>query len=54
MILILRQIPAVLIHNGYLPPSNPIGNVVSMKEIHKKPKNFKDYSWIICADFKVI
>lgn len=54
------SLKAVLLHNGNHYPAIPIGHAVSMKETYENLKillekiKYKDYSWNICADFKVI
>ena len=54
------SLKAVLLHNGNLYPSIPLGHAVHMKETYENMQflltciKYHNYGWCICDDFKVI
>jgi hypothetical protein len=54
------SLKAVLLHNGNLLPSLPIGHAVGLKESYEtmqlllKSVEYERYLWYICADLKVV
>lgn len=55
-----RSLKCVLLHNGNVHPSIPIGHSVHLKEDYANVKflleciNYNRYQWTICGDFKMI
>ncbi|XP_077117201.1 uncharacterized protein LOC143773722 [Ranitomeya variabilis] len=54
------SLKAVLLHNGNVLPSVPVGHAVCMKETYNNMKllldaiKYSDHQWQICADLKVV
>ena len=53
------SLKAVLLHNGNVLPSTPVGHVVHMKETHDNMKQllmcikYEQHQWQFCGDLKV-
>ena len=54
------SLKAVLLHNGNVLPSIPVGHAVHMKEIYENIKqllrciNYDHHQWSLCGDLKVV
>ena len=55
-----RRLEAVLLNNGNMFSSIPVGHSVEMKESHKSMElllsalNYQEHKWLICGDLKAV